>query len=540
MTKLEFDGERCVRVWAGEESWEPSAVISSLALRNTVGIADPHPKPEVLAAAKGLRYRDFLTVAVVLNGDDIFPDNWIYIHVPEVKVGRIQNFRSWSPWMVPDPSKACVGLEYFCFQGDELWEMDDDKLVKLGMRELEKLGLARSDQLEFGFVERVPKAYPMYDADYSDRVHAIRSWLDGLDNFVQVGRNGLHRYNNSDHSMLTAMRAVDNLVKGTDHDIWAVNAESAYHEEGEQEEQQPVHRGARHGRDEGAAAPLAGAALGLLPGARRRLPPRDLERPARGGPRQRGRHGRGDPVRCCAAGAGGAPHRRCVGRGAAVRGGLGRVARGLPRPARTGVSGRGGERRLSGVARHGARADPGVWGTLPQRGRVGAGRGRRDRGLGGRVHGGGWTRNSRYPRETVQPPGRDLLFGLAIALTIAAYTLVDAEGVDHAQAPAYLFLLLAPSSAVYAGALAFGGRGEQMRAELRPRAFLTGACIVGAYGSVLAALRLADAAPVAAVRESSVVIAALLAAVFLHERVDARRLSGALCVVAGVAAIAYS
>jgi len=150
-------------------------------------------------------------------------------------------------------------------------------------------------------------------------------------------------------------------------------------------------------------------------------------------------------------------------------------------------------------------------------------------------------RETRAIREKlVQPPGRDLLFGLAIALTIAAYTLVDAEGVDHAQAPAYLFLLLAPSSAVYAGALAFGGRGEQMRAELRPRAFLTGACIVGAYGSVLAALRLADAAPVAAVRESSVVIAALLAAVFLNERVDARRLSGALCVVAGVAAIAYS
>jgi uncharacterized membrane protein len=143
-------------------------------------------------------------------------------------------------------------------------------------------------------------------------------------------------------------------------------------------------------------------------------------------------------------------------------------------------------------------------------------------------------------KKLVQAPARDLLFGLAIALTIAAYTLVDAEGVDHAQAPAYLFLLLAPSSAVYAGALAFGGRGEQMRAELRPRAFLTGACIVGAYGSVLAALRLADAAPVAAVRESSVVIAALLAAVFLHEDVNRRRLSGALCVVAGVAAIAYS
>jgi protoporphyrinogen oxidase len=141
--------------------------------------------------------------------------------------------------MVPDPDKACVGLEFFCFQGDDLWEMEDEKLVKLGMRELEKLGLAKADQLEFGFVERVPKAYPMYDQDYAERVHSIRSWLDGLDNFVQVGRNGLHRYNNSDHSMLTAMRAVDNLVKGADHDIWAVNAESVYHEEENQDEQQP-------------------------------------------------------------------------------------------------------------------------------------------------------------------------------------------------------------------------------------------------------------------------------------------------------------
>jgi protoporphyrinogen oxidase len=239
VTKLDFDGDRCVRVHVGDKTFEPSAVISSLPLRNAVGMADPHPRSEVIVAAKGMRYRDFLTVAVVLDGEDLFPDNWIYIHDPSVNVGRIQNFRSWSPWMVPDPSKACVGLEFFCFSGDELWEADDDDLVQLGMRELEQLGLARRDQLEFGFVERVPKAYPMYDPDYSDRVHMIRSWLDGLDNFIQVGRNGLHRYNNSDHSSLTAMRAVDNLVRGTDYDIWAVNADSAYHEEEKQDERQP-------------------------------------------------------------------------------------------------------------------------------------------------------------------------------------------------------------------------------------------------------------------------------------------------------------
>jgi protoporphyrinogen oxidase len=239
VTKLDFEGERCVRVHAGDTVYEPAAVVSSLPLRSMVGMADPHPRHEVIAAAKGLRYRDFLTVSLVLDGDDLFPDNWIYIHDPHVTVGRIQNFRSWSPWMVPDPSKACVGLEFFCFAGDELWEMDDDRLVELGMRELEELGLARKEQFEFGFVTRVPKAYPMYDAEYADRVHMIRTWLDGLDNFIQVGRNGLHRYNNSDHSMLTAMRAVDNLVDGAEHDIWAVNAESAYHEEENQDEQQP-------------------------------------------------------------------------------------------------------------------------------------------------------------------------------------------------------------------------------------------------------------------------------------------------------------
>jgi drug/metabolite transporter (DMT)-like permease len=141
-------------------------------------------------------------------------------------------------------------------------------------------------------------------------------------------------------------------------------------------------------------------------------------------------------------------------------------------------------------------------------------------------------------RRAIAPAGRDVAFGLAIAVTIASYTLVDAEGVDHARAPSYLFLVLAPAASLYAGALALGGRAAGLRAELRPRALLAGALMVGAYGSVLAALRLADAAPVAAVREASVVFAALMAAAFLHERVDGRRLAGALLVVGGVAAIA--
>ena len=133
--------------------------------------------------------------------------------------------------MVPDASKACVGLEYFCFQGDDLWEMDDDRLVELATRELEQLGLVAPEKVERGFVTRVPLAYPMYDADYAERVNAVREWLAGIGNLQQVGRNGLHRYNNSDHSMLTAIRAVENIQAGASHDIWAVNAESVYHEE---------------------------------------------------------------------------------------------------------------------------------------------------------------------------------------------------------------------------------------------------------------------------------------------------------------------
>src|ERR671917_526402 len=231
VTKLEVRDGRIVALEAGGERIEPSHVISSPPPRATGGLAGEAAPTEVVEAAQGLRYRDFLTVALVIDGEDLFPDNWIYIHEPSVQVGRIQNYRSWSPWMVPDESKACVGLEYFCFSGDELWEMDDEQLVELAKDELATLGLADPEKVERGFVTRVPLAYPMYDADYSERVDAIRGWLTGISNLQQVGRNGLHRYNNSDHSMLTAIRAVDNIRTGAAHDIWAVNAESAYHEE---------------------------------------------------------------------------------------------------------------------------------------------------------------------------------------------------------------------------------------------------------------------------------------------------------------------
>jgi protoporphyrinogen oxidase len=234
---LEPEDGRLTAVRAGGERVEVSAAISSIPLRTTVGVAEPAPPREVTVAAAGLRYRDFLTVALPIDGEPPFPDNWVYVHDQRVRVGRIQNFRAWSPWMAPDPRRSCLGLEYFCFEGDELWCAGDEELVELGRREVASLGLVDPEQVAGGHVVRVPKAYPVYDAEYAERVERIRGWLDGISNLQQIGRNGLHRYNNSDHSMLTAMRAVENLCDGAGHDVWAVNAESVYHERDEVVEQ---------------------------------------------------------------------------------------------------------------------------------------------------------------------------------------------------------------------------------------------------------------------------------------------------------------
>jgi protoporphyrinogen oxidase len=230
VTRIEQHNGRVVAIHTDDERIEPAGTISSLPLRHTVAIADPAAPQRVRAAAQGLRYRDFLTVSLIIAGKDLFPDNWIYIHEPGVRVGRIQNFRSWSPWMVPDPDMASVGMEFFCFKGDDLWTMDDDDLVALATAELAQLGLASPEQVRRGYVVRVPMAYPVYDESFAERVETLRSWLDPLKGLQQVGRNGLHRYNNSDHSMLSAMRAVDNMLYDSGHDIWAVNVESAYHE----------------------------------------------------------------------------------------------------------------------------------------------------------------------------------------------------------------------------------------------------------------------------------------------------------------------
>ncbi len=206
-------------------------VISSMPMNALVEAMDPPAPEHVRRAAAGLRYRDFLTVALVVPQEYSFPDNWIYIHTPGVHVGRIQNFGSWSPYLVQD-GLTCLGLEYFVSEGDHLWDSADDDLVKLGTQELIKLNLVREGAVQEGHVVRMPKAYPVYDEDYQANVNVIREWLAAeVPNVHPVGRNGMHRYNNQDHSMVTAMLTAENIATGTTHDVWAVNVEEEYHEE---------------------------------------------------------------------------------------------------------------------------------------------------------------------------------------------------------------------------------------------------------------------------------------------------------------------
>jgi protoporphyrinogen oxidase len=214
-----------------EKHYAADHVISSMPFSSLVHALDPKPPAEVLAAADGLKYRDFLTVALVLPVEAGFPDNWIYIHSPDVQVGRIQNFGSWSPYLVKD-GRTCLGLEFFVNVGDDTWNRSDEDLIAQGARELEQLGLAKAADVERGFVVRMPKAYPFYDSGYKDNVEVIRRWMEThTPNLHPVGRNGMFRYNNQDHSMMTAMLTVQNIADGTRHDIWDVNVEEDYHEE---------------------------------------------------------------------------------------------------------------------------------------------------------------------------------------------------------------------------------------------------------------------------------------------------------------------
>ncbi len=218
----------------GEVTVRARHAISSAPLRDLA--ARLHPLPQTSLAAKQLRYRDFLTVALKIRSDDLFPDNWIYIHDSKVKVGRIQNFRSWSPEMVPEEGVACVGLEYFCFAGDGLWSMDDADLIELATRETAILGLVSAEQVIGGVVVRQEKAYPVYDEDYAKHVAVLRDELEGQHPTLHmVGRNGMHRYNNQDHAMMTAMLTVENIkAEARVYDVWCVNEDAEYHEAGDE------------------------------------------------------------------------------------------------------------------------------------------------------------------------------------------------------------------------------------------------------------------------------------------------------------------
>jgi protoporphyrinogen oxidase len=217
------------------EEYHGEHVISSMPVRQLAAELEPRLPDAALRSAESLRYRDFVTVGLILRERNRFNDNWIYIHDPNVKVGRVQNYKSWSPEMVPDPDYCCYGLEYFCFEGDGLWSARDEDLIALAKKELEQVQLAAEADVVDGCVMRQPKAYPVYDDDYKKHVEVVRQALEAhCPNLHLVGRNGMHKYNNQDHAMMTAMLAARNILAGEQkYNVWAVNEDGEYHEAGE-------------------------------------------------------------------------------------------------------------------------------------------------------------------------------------------------------------------------------------------------------------------------------------------------------------------
>jgi protoporphyrinogen oxidase len=229
--KIRWQPGKALWVDAGGQRYAGSHFVSTMPIRELLQALDPAPPAEVLRAADDFHYRDFLLVALIVPAPDLFPDNWIYVHEPGVKVARIQNYKNWSADMVPDPETSCLGLEYFCFEGDGLWNTPDDALIAQGRAELRKLGLIPPHTAVDGKVVRVRKAYPVYDGAYRRGLDTVQRFLRSVPNLQLVGRNGMHRYNNQDHSMLTAMLAVRNIL-GAHYDLWNVNVDSEYQEDG--------------------------------------------------------------------------------------------------------------------------------------------------------------------------------------------------------------------------------------------------------------------------------------------------------------------
>ena len=216
-----------------------SSCISSMPLAELIRSLDPPPPSRVLKAAEKLAYRDYIAVNLIINKPDLFPDNWIYVHDPIVELGRIQNYKNWSPDMVPVEGKSVLGLEYFHFETDPEWDWPDSRLIERGVSELRKLELIDSATVEGGWVTRVPKAYPVYDQDYRASLEIIRDYLEDIENLQTIGRNGTHRYNNMDHSMLSGILAASNVM-GTNINLWDVNAEEEYHEEADESLEEAV------------------------------------------------------------------------------------------------------------------------------------------------------------------------------------------------------------------------------------------------------------------------------------------------------------
>ncbi len=216
------------------EKYVGEHLVSSMPIRELIAQLEPQPPPAAQQAARSLRYRDFLTIGLILRDKDRFTDNWIYIHDPSVKVGRVQNYKSWSPEMVPDPAFCCYGLEYFCFEGDGLWTTSDENLLAMATKEIQQIGLGSAEDVVDGCVIRQRKAYPVYDDTYQSHVATIRQCLAGhYERLHLVGRNGMHKYNNQDHAMMTAMLAARNILADRElYDVWAVNQDGEYHEAG--------------------------------------------------------------------------------------------------------------------------------------------------------------------------------------------------------------------------------------------------------------------------------------------------------------------
>ena len=234
VTGLECENGRVARLIYRNEEKEVTLsvehVVSSAAIGDLVRMLEPKPPLRVLQACAGLRFRSFIIVCLILDKDDLFPDQWIYIHSPQVSVGRIQNFKNWSRAMVPDSRKTSIGMEYFCTEGDKLWNMPDEDIKALAVKELMDLGMAEEGEVEEGFIVRQPRAYPVYDEGYRENLDLIKDHISSIGNLQTIGRNGMHRYNNMDHSMYTGIMAARNIYGGS-HDIWNVNEEGEYLEE---------------------------------------------------------------------------------------------------------------------------------------------------------------------------------------------------------------------------------------------------------------------------------------------------------------------